>query len=1101
MQKFEPTSYTLSTEDKLNYDALAFPVFDSLTLDEKSDCMFFLWDLFNTVPFDASSIPIGSRNIPKCTVFDLMIRYHLMECFFEVDVLSAANACNVVSLTEFLHQLLSHLLSKTEAFMEKDAACLSHLICLSWWEDSFSTPIAYCHLSRALHFRFIHSVPQVGSLFLSQLARFPEHANVFATNILRVCSELEQRPASHEDISKELFDTKHAEDAASRMLGIHSSVVLRHLTTLYHACCTTLEPTNARPKAVDKDVDLSSTVSNLTDLLVRCRLIDSLRQRPDLPISCSSTVRRRLSVARDFYLARACRLLAANLLPHESSISRRAKLVHAIGPRHLAVSLLSTSPSSASPSLPSTHETGGFDPHVKLICWSIEHNLHVSNFAKWFVDFSELKDVNLADCVLTRLLKHSTSLATDVSFCFALIQRMDRVRKAQLPDHNYITLLRRVLSHMSTDAKGKLLGLVHSSANASGATPLHTSGDLFTYRLRSLFNRLVLTEEGTRTQQGKCTEPSTVSVGSWSSEFILDCELLLISSPVHFLAELVSLPVTRHCAASQPAVLQLLTQLSYCLSVPICGSRTAMANAVTEVANTAVCDKTVLEMLLLPNKNSPSLFHDSSVSVPLDQAGVHNEDFVCLSETQSYSEEDTSLTDKMAYNAFSKHPLVVTIAHLLLLAPTIVPSILASVIQHLAPVSSAPRSSTPLSDHFIVILIGAAVVSTPQIKDPPLVDLIMCQLIHMFELLFATHTSHEVEFSPYELDAFLVSLFDHLFSEHSASILPRSLESLRKMYDTISNRLLPVFAKTRLWVLCYRLFSKHLSESYTALFPGLELQPSLYPRLDELLCLQTLNKSLGLDLNQASEIHRTDCLDSSCVSPRTVYFVLFLVSISDLAADAAIRSVSLITEGQKHRSWTPDLVPNTTLLLALTLYLQDTVCPQKPARWNRVVRFLDFMVQSDNLLLPFRFRHLRSSGTFNDRNTCTVLFNWSVIRGAFDIFGLFSDLLYLWLLLRLPQTRTCMWSFRCICHATFPLIRRVNHRVNALLESGDSTSVYFHRIIQLERDNLFNELLMRLELGLSVFPQPISPELSSDLRRLRLAAKPTPTAYATSGAN
>lgn len=104
------------------------------------------------------------------------------------DVLAHISLGEISSLVQFLSALLRYLIEKENIEIE-DAATLSYLIFITWWDLGLAAPSQYVQLSQLLYDEFIRIMTSSGNnivrLFMA-ISQFPEHANVLMTALLRL---------------------------------------------------------------------------------------------------------------------------------------------------------------------------------------------------------------------------------------------------------------------------------------------------------------------------------------------------------------------------------------------------------------------------------------------------------------------------------------------------------------------------------------------------------------------------------------------------------------------------------------------------------------------------------------------------------------------------------------------------------------------------------------------------------------------------------------------------------------------------------------------------------------------------------------------------
>ncbi|KER20208.1 hypothetical protein T265_15370, partial [Opisthorchis viverrini] len=801
--------------------------FDAAVDEEmKVELLFYICNLFSTSPLEEHFVWSGEKRIAKAILYEKVLSDRMSELFFLHDILTPIDPRDIPSLSAFLNGLLLHVLTKKTDLSRTDAAYLSDYVLLSWWNRCFHLPTSYCLLAAALDSNFLDSLAHFTPTVLSHLARYPEHSNLVTVNLLRIYSYCEERMQSCD--TNAISCANQAEDPASRMLGIHANAALHQLAGHYSNCLKHADQMTPEFRIPANALhSIHGTMTTLLQRVISCGLVASLRQRPDLPL-CPSSVSPlfldRFNTARDYYVTRACRSLAVGLSNSTSSglPSKLSCIVHAAAPKHLFTSLLSSSPSCPTHPASGDNVPASFEPHRSLICWCIEHGLGVKDYALWFVSNSDIKDVHLAQCVLSRLRPHAALLAgDDSSFCLALIQRMDRVRKVTLPEHDYLKLLRLVLKHLTVKSKSRLLQDLHSPSNSSGATPLPKSNNHWEAQTRKLFNRLVVQDSGTaNTVSSGASEPHSYESYSQSVniEFVLDCELLLLTRPVCFLTELILLPMSRRCLASQPAVHQLLEKVSYCLTVPIAAASVEMKPTETDIPITKMVPS-LLESVLLRGLSSQQqlkdtclLFHLKTMEAEADEDPICFDPIFPMSEeTSKPSARSASQTEERLEGLVDpKHPLLVTMRLLVKLARQIVPNLLAHLNLQLQTVLQKPVQPVEAIDRFLGFLLDAILFAADGFSESISQEIVV-HLLNLFELLFLSDATAYTQVN--ELDLLVVGVVRTLLRDTSGrDIFATASDRLCRLRETLrSHEFGPRIL--RFWILWFPVFDAVLDRS------------------------------------------------------------------------------------------------------------------------------------------------------------------------------------------------------------------------------------------------------------------------------------------------
>ncbi|KAF5400771.1 hypothetical protein PHET_05251 [Paragonimus heterotremus] len=1070
-------------------------------VDERTEYLFIIWNFFTTSELEAPFVCVNGTQIPKKILYETLISNRLLETFFENNVLSHVDGTNVDFLAAFLLQILVYLLNKHESINSKDAACLSNLILLSWWNRGFCLPSNYCTLAERLHMGFLQLMPLITSNFISQLVKYPDHGYLFAVNLLGIYADFADHTSGHEDSSQGSPNLQ--EDLASRLLGLHASAPFQMLSNIHRKShhLYMQHSTTVRFSTL-ASADSTPRLADILNVIVSsARITEALRQHSDLPLPSESdctTLRNRFINVRDLFLARACRFLAAEQRKSIPDLlqSRLISVIHAAAPKHLVSKLLNSTPTDPVPISDSdTHcsqsQRDSSDLHRQLICWSIERKLNVAEYALWFVSFSEVRDVNSAHCILTRLLRHASLLARDHVFSLSLVQRMDRVRKAALPEQLYLKLLRRILSHLSTDSKCKLLQGLHSSVNASGASPLPKTSNLFDTRIRTLFNRLVVVDN--KDVQNSKTETSNkacTATPNFDDEFVLDCELLLLTRPVPFLRELILLPVTRRCPVSETAVHQLLVHLSYSLSIPI-------GNAAESPRSSADCScspdgstaPTILELLLLK---------DLSTKQPLDGAPSLIQCFETWEEENDFAQFDPLALDSfnvfpggdeveswlpVEFTSIISIPMVQTIAHILKLAPLQIPRLIARLLHRL---QTLTHVNPPLIVFERLILLYLAAIE--QLTSDVSMDFscsyltkLVCQLIDLFDFMFLTENTPFYRNNSYKIDCFLAWLLSRL----AVKLFPNINEiccRCRQIKEKLSHQ--PVnFRVIRFWALLLPILNKFHSRESVVYLTLDDKFCEVISDLEWLIPEAQLRLQFGLSYNPTSRQKVADASNNhGPVSPRTL---ILLFNLAAASTDSFNNIVHIVSEVKPDLLWDDHGSPsNSRLLLALLMFLSDLAGARQPERWIRVVSLVDHLVRIGTFILAFQPVPVNFQCSIN----AFLLVDYNAIRGAFDVFALFSDLLHI------CSTRPCVENnqrkehdcrFRLLFQTMIPLTQRLAHRVDTVVHSADVQPA-FKRFVQTQSECLMVQLERRVEIAFTSCSASCQDTCEIAVHRLRL---------------
>ncbi|KAG5453460.1 hypothetical protein CSKR_202523 [Clonorchis sinensis] len=1055
---------------------LAEPLDAAVDEEMKVEILFHICNLFSTAPLEEYFVWSGEKRIAKAILYEKFLSDRMSELFFLHDVLTSIDPRDIPSLSAFLSGLLLHVLTKKTDLKRTDAAYLSDYVLLSWWNRCFQTPASYCLLAAELDSNFIDSLTRFTPTVLSHLARFPEHSNLVTVNLLRIYSYCEERMLSCD--SNATSCAKQAEDPASRMLGIHANAALHQLAGHYSNCLKHADQMTPEFRIpADALRSVHSTVIILLQRVISCGLVASLRQRPDLPLcprSVSPLFLDRFNTARDYYLTRACRHLAVGLSKSTSSglPSKLSCIVHAAAPKHLFTSLLCSAPSCPTHPASGDNVPASFEPHRSLICWCVEHGLGVKDYALWFVSNSDIKDVHLAQCVLSRLRPHVAILASDSSFCLALIQRMDRVRKATLPEQDYLKLLRLVLRHLTVNSKSRMLQDLHSPSNLSGATPLPKSSNLWEAQTRKLFNRLVVQDSGTgNTVSSGASEPHSYESYSQSvnTEFVLDCELLLLTRPICFLTELIVLPISRRCLASQPAVHQLLEQLSYCLTVPIAAASVSVeTNETTETdISTTKIVPSLLESVLLRGLSSQQQLRDTSLLFYLETEAEADEDRICFDPIFPTNEGTSKLSaSQMEERSVDpKHPLLETIRLLMKLAHPVIPNLLAHLNLQLQTVLQKPVQPVEVIDRFLGFLLDAILFAAEGFSESTSQEIVI-HLLNLFELLFLSDTNAYTQVTVNELDLLLVGVVRALLRDASGrDIFTTAIDRLCRLRETLrSHKYGPRIL--RFWILWFPVFDAVLGRSESGCLEVPTNMSNLPGTNGELTLLNSVATKLGLKFSTVNLVPTEKRRCVSHMSPAALSFAFLLASMSPQSAKL-VADVIILSAKSNSDNWGPDHLPNNVLLLALLLFLRTTSGDQQPNRWGRVFRVIDHLVGAGVIILSFHARHFETGNSSSPAGGFPLM-DWSSLRGKLDMFAVYADLFYLWLT-ELPQSAVLdntqrSWELRLLCSTMSLLTLRLATYLGPNTDICDSR---FSNLVRSQTVAVLQRFEERLEIGLS----------------------------------
>ncbi|KAF7256610.1 hypothetical protein EG68_05889 [Paragonimus skrjabini miyazakii] len=1030
-------------------------------VDERTEYLFLIWNFFTTSELEAPFVCVSGTQIPKRLLFETLISNRLLETFFENNVLSHVDGTNVDFLSALLLQILVYLLNKHESINSEDAACLSDLILLSWWNRGFRLPSNYCTLAERLHMGFLQLMPLVSSNFISQLVKYPDHGYLFAVNLLGIYADYADYTSGHEDSSQGSPNLQ--EDLASRLLGIHASAPFQMLSNIHRKShhLYMQHSTTVRFSTL-ASADSTSRLADILNVIVSSvRINEALRQHPDLPLPSESDrtiLQNRFNNVRDLLLTRACRCLAAE--QHKSIPdllrSRLLSVIRAAAPKHLISKVLNSTPTdpvlrSDSQTHSSQSEHNSFDLHRQLICWSIERKLNVAEYALWFVSSGEVRDVNSAHCTLTRLLRHASLLARDHVFSLSLVQRMDRVRKAALPEQLYLKLLRRILSHLSTDSKCKLLQGLHSSANSSGATPLPKGSNLLDSRIRTLFNRLVVVDDkDAQNSKTVALNMACTATPNFDDEFVLDCELLLLTRPVLFLRELILMPVTRRCPVSETAVHQQL------------------------------------------------LLKDLSTKQPPDRTPSLTQCFETWEEENDFARFDPLALDSFTvfpegdgvesrlpaeFTSIISMPMVQTVVHILKLAPLQLPRLTARLLQRLKTFTHANHPPI-VAERLILLYLAAIEQLTSDISldfSCTYLSKLVYQLIDLFDFMFLTENTPFHQTNSYEIDCFLAWLLSRL----AVKLLPDINEVCYRCHqikEKLSRQ--PVnFRVIRFWVLLLPILNNfHSPESIVYLTLDDEFC-EVISDLDRLIPEAQLRLQFGLSYNPTGRQKVADASNNhGPISPRAL---IFLFNLASASTDSFNNIVHIVSEVKPDLLWDDDGIPsNSRLLLTLLMFLSNLAGERQPERWIRVVSLVDHLVRIGTLMLAFQ----PVPANFQQSMNAFLLVDYSAIRGAFDVFALFSDLLHL------CSTRPCVENnqlkehdcrFRLLFQTMIPLTQRLAQRVDTVVHSADVQPA-FKRFVRTQSECLMVQLEKRVEIAFTSCSASCQDTCEMAVHRLRL---------------
>ncbi|KAA3679778.1 uncharacterized protein DEA37_0009292 [Paragonimus westermani] len=174
-------------------------------------------------------------------------------------------------------------------------------------------------------------------------------------------------------------------------------------------------------------------------------------------------------------------------------------------------------------------------------------------------------------------------------------------------------------------------------------------------------------------------------------------------------------------------------------------------------------------------------------------------------------------------------------------------------------------------------------------------------------------------------------------------------------------------------------------------------------------------------------------------------------------------------------------------------FLSNLPDARQLTRWIRVVSLVDHLVRIGTLTLAFQPISAKPQQSLN----AFSLVDYNAIRGAFDVFVLFSDLLHL-CSTRLYidnhlKERDC--RFRLLFQTMIPLTQRLIQRVDTVVHSADMQPA-FKRFVQDQSECLMEQLEKRVDIAMASCPASCQEKCGMAVHRLRLTIQVTHNKHA-----
>ncbi|CAH8475433.1 unnamed protein product [Heterobilharzia americana] len=146
----------------------------------------------------------------------------------------------------------------------------------------------------------------------------------------------------------------------------------------------------------------------------------------------------------------------------------------------------------------------------------------------------------------------------------------------------------------------------------------------------------------------------------------------------------------------------------------------------------------------------------------------------------------------------------------------------------------------------------------------------------------------------------------------------------------------------------------------------------------------------------STKIHRNQVTMTDTVSPRLIYFILELATVSNKLCSEVLKAV-IKNSTKSSQLWSISGISTGHLLIAFHLFLRKVVKTKQLKCWERLYFLLGRLMKFSILVYPVT--------TFVNANEEVIdglpprlfyLMDWSKLCGSFDVFALTSDLLNLW---------------------------------------------------------------------------------------------------------
>ncbi|VDM31981.1 unnamed protein product [Hydatigera taeniaeformis] len=277
------------------------------------------------------------------------------------------------------------------------------------------------------------------------------------------------------------------------------------------------------------------------------------------------TLRLRINLGHNLYLARACHLLS-RLPDSRTQFSSKWN-------RHLTIRDLACLQRFLVSSLTSSEYS-----HADLMAWAIDRGIFVKDFALVFLKNPIFDDPLCAAKIFPRLIQQVSLLTEDSDVSLALVRKISSVRRINLPTNHHEKLMKELVSLLAPDTKSDILAHLHERPDEC-FTPLSSEDSKFRCYLRKFFNRLAAGPGLTDLKPASALDKpwrDPRAADTISKEALIDADLLLLTRPIDFLVELMRFPIIQNSAALFPVVYKILSHVNYSFEVHVDGSKNSV---------------------------------------------------------------------------------------------------------------------------------------------------------------------------------------------------------------------------------------------------------------------------------------------------------------------------------------------------------------------------------------------------------------------------------------------------------------------------------------------------------------------------------------------